>query len=198
VNRKNADDKVVIDPVLLEEAVAPRARAIATRAEEPRAFARGTRDRVHCPNSLPPVPRRSAGPPELERDPVAVLRAWPHSTVRNDPPVARAAPPSPPPSLSPSRAQRRVRDKITLAHFALDLFSELDELQAIVQRVDDASDDEADHAGCTDPRCTAKLNVMRGALLEACLLVQRVAMTPPNEPVDIEDRIHELLELLQQ
>lgn len=193
VTGNDADDKVVVDPALLEEAAASGARAAASQPEEPRAFARGTRDHVQCPHSPPPILARGPAPRPLERDPIAVLRTWPHSTVPHDAPIEGARP-----ALPSSRGQRRVRGKMALAHFALDLYSELDDLQAIVQRVDDASEGDADREPCTDPCCAAKLDVMRGALLEACLLVQRVAMTPPGEAVDIEDRIHELLELARR
>jgi hypothetical protein len=155
---------------------------------------------------LPPLPRLppSPGPPRgtapraYERDPVAVLRAWPHSTRSHDVSIenartapvenARTAPP-------PSRGQRRVQDKIVLAHFALDLFREIEDLQAIVERAHEVSEPGA--PACADPRCRARANVLRGALVEACLLVQRVAMMAPDEQLDIEDRIHELLELLR-
>jgi hypothetical protein len=129
----------------------------------------------------------------LERDPVAVLRAWPHSTTTT------AAPPPPPPRevvARPSPRGRRIQNKIVLAHLALDLFQEIDQLQAIVQRAHDGSACDPDSETCSDPRCAATVDVLRGALVEACLLVQRVAMMRPDEPLDIEDRIHELLELL--
>jgi hypothetical protein len=128
----------------------------------------------------------------LERDPIAVLRAWPHSTG------STAAPPPPPRALTApqSPSGRRIQDKIVLAHLALDLFQEIDQLQAIVQRAHDGSSCDSDSATCSDPKCAATVDVLRGALVEACLLVQRVAMMPQDERLDIEDRIHELLELL--
>jgi hypothetical protein len=136
--------------------------------------------------------RRARG--TLERDPIAVLRAYPHSTgstagsAATPPPREVAAPPSP--------RGRRIQDKIVLAHLELDLFQELDQLQAIVQRAHDGSSCDPDTETCSDPRCAATVDVLRGALVEACLLVQRVAMMRPDESLDIEDRIHELLELL--
>jgi hypothetical protein len=190
----DANDKVVVDPRLLEEVAASHARATMPRIEEVRGpLARGTRDRVAIPPAPAPSVARGGGPRDLERDPAAVLRAWPHSTSRHDVPIGK-----PQPAPAQSRGQRRVQDKMALAHFALDLYSEIDELQAIVQRADGANDSEPDCENCADPRCVAKLNVMRGALLEACLMVQRVALKPPDDPGDIEDRIHELLELLRQ
>jgi hypothetical protein len=202
---KDTNDKVVVDPALLEEAAASTTRGT-VRADEPRAFARGTRDRVTVPAAPSPGSPRGAGPRDLERDPVAVLRAWPHLTRSHDVPIenarpvpienartgpienARSAPPS-------SRGQRRIQDKIVLAHFALDLFREIEDLQVIVERAHAVTEPGA--AACADPRCSAQANVLRGALVEACLLVQRVAMMAPDEQLDIEDRIHELLELLR-
>ena len=128
----------------------------------------------------------------LGRDPVAVLRAWPHST-------GTAAEPAPlPAGTLPSARRRRVQDKIALAHLALDLYQELDQLQAIVQHADDVCPSDTEAASCSDPRCAATTDMLRGALVEACLLVQRVAMTPPADRQDIEDRIHELLAVLHQ
>jgi hypothetical protein len=132
--------------------------------------------------------RRERG--ALERDPVAVFRAWPHSTG------GTAAPPPRTLEARPSPRGRRIQDKIVLAHLALDLFQEIDQMQAIVQRAHDGSSCDPDSGTCADPRCAATIDVLRGALVEACLLVQRVAMMPPDERLDIEDRIHDLLELL--
>ncbi|MGH2901959.1 MAG: hypothetical protein ACRDMZ_25010 [Solirubrobacteraceae bacterium] len=207
---KDTNDKVVVDPALLEEAAASTPR-VTVRADEPRAFARGTRDRVTVPSAPPPGSARGAGPRDLERDPVAVLRAWPHSTRSHDVPIANARPieharpiansrtvpienarTAPPQSLG----QRRIQDKIVLAHFALDLFREIEDLQVIVERAHAVTEPGA--AACEDPRCSAQANVLRGALVEACLLVQRVAMMAPDEQLDIEDRIHALLELLRR
>jgi hypothetical protein len=128
----------------------------------------------------------------LGRDPIAVLRAWPHSTS------TVAEPPVRPAGVLPSPRRRRVQDKIMLAHLALDLYQELDQLQAIVQHADDVCPSDTEAAPCSDPRCAATTDMLRGALVEACLLVQRVAMTPPEERADIEDRIHELLAVLHQ
>jgi hypothetical protein len=192
VNGKDADDKVVVDPVELEPAGSPTARAPPGRTDETRsALARGTREHVPFPHSPVASASRSEGPCDLERDPIAVLRAWPHSMSGRDasPERTRAAP-------APSRAQRRIEDKIVLAHFALDLYREIDELEDIVQHTG-ATPCESGPAACSDPRCAARTDVVRGALVEACLLVQRVAMMP-TERVDIEDRIYELLQLLRR
>jgi len=85
-----------------------------------------------------------------------------------------------------------------LAHLALDLFREIEQLQTIVERAQGPAPCEPRGGACTDPQCAARTDILRGALVEACLLVQRVAMMPPTERVDIEDRIHELLEVLQR
>jgi hypothetical protein len=136
----------------------------------------------------PEVPRavRAKGTRELARDPVEVLRMWPHSKPAHDPP----APPRPERTL-PGR--RRVEDKIVLAHLALDLYRETEQLTAAPH---DASCATASPP-CTSPRCAHRVDVLRGALIEACLLVQRVAMSTPRAPEDIEDRIVELLQLLE-
>jgi hypothetical protein len=195
VNRKDEEDKVIVDLAQLEGADSPSARASTPRADETRpVFARGTRDRVQVPNSHTAAGVvRGHGPRELERDPVAVFRAWPHSKTGHAEPGER-----PRTALPPSRAQRRVEDKIVLAHLALDLFREIDQLETIVERAQGTAPCDAGRAVCTDPQCAAKVDVLRGALVEACLLVQRVAMMAPTERIDIEDRIHDLLQLLQR
>jgi hypothetical protein len=193
VSGNDPEDKVIVDMAALEATDAPGPRATTGRADEPRpALARGTRARVQVPRGAASA-ERNQGLRELERDPVAVLRAWPHSTAGCGEPGERnrAAPP-------PSRAQRRVEDKIVLAHLALDLFREIDQLQDILQHQHGADASEPEPAACTDPSCAARSDVLRAALVEACLLVQRVAMRAPAECVDIEDRIHELLQILQR
>lgn len=170
-------DKVIIDAAELEAPSPPTSRSISGELRIP--LARGTREQV------------VAHPAAAARDPVAVLRAWPHSTGRSAEPAPRTA--GAPPSTG-----RRVQNKIVLAHLALDLYQEIDQLQAIVQRADDVSPCDAEAAACSDPRCVAQIDVLRGALVEACLLVQRVAMMAPAERLDIEDRIHELLAVLHQ
>lgn len=194
---KDEEDKVIVDLAQLEGADSPGARAPTARADEPRpVFARGTRDRVQIPHNPAPGAVRSPGPRELERDPVAVFRAWPHSKDGKD---GHSEPGERPRTVLPqTRTQRRVEDKIVLAHLALDLFREIEQLQTIVERAQDAAPCEPRGTACTDPQCAARTDVLRGALVEACLLVQRVAMMPPTERVDIEDRIHELLQALQR
>jgi hypothetical protein len=193
VSGNDLEDKVIVDMAALEAADTPAPRATTGRADESRhALARGTRARVQVPRSATASAERNQGLRELERDPVAVLRAWPHSKTGCDElgERNRAAP-------APSRAQRRVEDKIVLAHLALDLFREIDQLQDIVQHQHGANPSEPEPAACTDPSCAARTDVLRAALVEACLLVQRVAMRAPTECVDVEDRIHELLQLLE-
>jgi hypothetical protein len=216
-------DTVVIDPAELEPTGPPSPRVVSGELMVP--LARGTREQVVARASAPEIVARAPAVeiterqlpriPELpsrgdenvrrerevlerqergalERDPVAVLRAWPHSTGT----AAAPPPPSRAVSAPPAPRGRRIQDKIVLAHLALDLFQEIDQLQAIVQRAHDGSPCDPDTDTCSDPRCAATVDVLRGALVEACLLVQRVAMMPPDERLDIEDRIHDLLELL--
>jgi hypothetical protein len=132
--------------------------------------------------SPPPDPscesiREPARPPVL--DPVAVLRSYPVSTLdRQD---ATAQPrqtlraPSPGPHLD---------DKIRLAHLALDLYRELEA----------PAGHGAAHV-CEDRRCHGRMHALRGALVEACLLVQRVAMMSPEltRHDEVVDRLRDLL-----
>jgi hypothetical protein len=194
VNRKHEEDKVIVDMAQLADADSPSARALTARVDETRpVFARGTRDRVPVPHNTAAGVARGPAPREMERDPVAVLRTWPHSKTSHGEPGER-----PRTAMAPLQAQRRVEDKIVLAHLALDLFREIEQLQTIVERAQGAAPCEPRHAACIDPQCAAKADVLRGALVEACLMVQRVAMMAPTECVDIEDRIHDLLEILQR
>lgn len=184
------DDKVIVDPAGLE----PGGHGCsAGRPDEPRAgLARGTRDHLPCPQPAAEGHSSRSGPHAPERDPVAVLRAWPHSTGPHGdvPPRARTATPPPP-------TQRRIDDKIVLAHLALDLYREIDQIQGAVHRAPSTASSAPAPEPCSDPRCTMQAHVLRGALVEACLLVQRVAMSTPDDRLDIEDRIYELLELLR-
>jgi hypothetical protein len=113
-----------------------------------------------------------------ERDPVAVLRMWP----------ASAGPGSAAPAV-----RRKVDDKVVLAHLALDLYRELGQV-------------EAGHGGhaasaaaavCADPACDARISALRGGLVEACLLIQRLVMTSPvTGPV--ADQVRGLLALIDR
>jgi hypothetical protein len=93
-------------------------------------------------------------------------------------------------------ANHRFEDKIALAHLALDLYRELEEPQAMA--LGTARVPRAAPEGCDNQRCAARTNALRGALVEACLLVQRVALATP-EPIaadEVEDRLRDLLALL--
>jgi hypothetical protein len=203
----NSEDKVVVDPAGPEATGPSRALAPALRDDDRKGVrARGTREQpVSCPPEAPVARRRdlrelgraaaapvagSRGIRELDRDPVEVLRMWPHSTgLEGHVAATRARLPGP-------SAQRRFEDKIGLAHLALDLYRELDDIQATGR--DAGSVQRAVPATCDDRRCDARTHALRGALVEACLLVQRaVMMTPsPMAVVEIEDRLRELLELI--
>ncbi len=187
----DSGDKVVVDPADLE-IPAPRSFQPAIgRAEQPRGIAKGTREQVAVGYPIPAITTPIRGPRDLGRDPVQVLRTWPHSKL---------GPEAPPPPDGARRATmgapaaRRVDDKIALAHLALDLYREIGQLEAVAPRSHPA------HAGdtaCATLGCVARTNALRGALLEACLLVQRVALTPAASP-DLEDRIRELLDVLER
>src|SRR6185503_4227736 len=96
------------------------------------------RELERSPVAHPPVTTAPAASP---RDPIAVLRAYPHTSGSN-------AEPPPLPRNVPPVSRRRVQDKIVLAHLALDLYQEIDQLQAIVQRAHDASP-SADAGTCS-------------------------------------------------
>jgi len=182
----DSEDKVVVDAVDAHHAAAPRPCDLELRVDLPRpAIARGTRDHVRLGRGSEGAPRERVP----DRDPVAVLRAWPCSlSPRPGPPPERAATPPPP--------RRVADDKIALAHLALELYREVEDVEAAAARVPAA---RAIAAPCTDQRCAARIDAIRGALVEACLLVQRAAMTSPasEEAGDIEDRIRELLDYIE-
>jgi len=211
---EGSDDKIVVDTVELEAAGPVRThRTAELRDEPPFSLGRGTRDQPPFPRESPRA--RLYGARGL--DPVEVLRMWPHSIrAREDlsmpspsgpptpsgppaPPVALVAPvratvPLPVPISGPSgpSGRRPIADKIVLAHLALDLFHELEE---------DGHDADAAHgeaAACTNEACEARINALRGGLVEACLLVQRVVMMAPVANSKLEDHVRELLALLDR
>jgi hypothetical protein len=180
--REDLDDTVVIEPAELRPVTAFGARrdplaalppipAIPARVEDRRtpraALARGTRE-----TTVPTF--------ELERDPVAVLKMWP----------ATARPPEPAPPPVPL-VRRRVDDKVALAHLALDLYRELGQLDAAHGHGNGAA------AGCGNQACEARISALRGGLVEACLLVQRVVMMP-GAIAGVEDDVRELLALVDR
>ena len=180
------DDKVVIDPAELRYAAPESSRTGSERSNESSGVrARGTREQLPLAAESTPTASRSRGR-EIARDPADVLRAWPHSMG----PAARK--PTQRAPVTPASAKPRVEDKITLAHLALDLFREVEQLEVPARR----PDSESEPAPCTNPACEARVKALRGAVIEACLLVQRVAMTPAPDRADMEDRIRELLALL--
>lgn len=179
------DDKVVVDTAELE--VASRSSSHHARGEDGGGIvrAKGTREQVTMgPAATGTVRTRRIG--ELARDPAEVLRAWPHSMAARE---ARAAARV---AGGTSPAKQRVEDKVTLAHLALDLYREVEQIQAGSRHAHGAHP-----AACTNHGCEVRIDALRGALVEAVLLVQRVAMSPTDR-TDIEDRIQELLELLER
>jgi len=150
----------------------------------------------------PPVRARTAREFETSRDPVEVLRMWPHTLragedVAPPPPLAAPEPAPPAPVPGPgappvSTAPRRIEDKVLLAHLALDLYRELET---------DVQGAHVVHTGpdaCNNQACEARVNALRGGLVEACLLVQRVALLTPVAKGALEDHVRELLQLLQR
>lgn len=158
------DDKIVV------EALEPPVRD---------QLAKGTRRQVALVR--PPEPAAAPEPPPL-RDPIDVLKMWPVSSEAGETAQHRATlrAPSPGPHLD---------DKIRLAHLALDLYRELE--------AGPTGPGAALHRGptgdCDDPRCQARTNALRGALVEACLLVQRIALMTADERSAVDDRLRELL-----
>jgi hypothetical protein len=198
------DDKVVLEPVELEP-TQPRARpAVAPCDESGLALGKGTREQLPLPRAPvvrvdPTAPRdppgspggpraRAAGTRELdrERDPVAVLRMWPHSSAEREIPPGAPAP-------MPARP-RRVDDKVLLAHLALDLFHELGQIEA----VDPGRGAPPTAPVCSNHACQTRINALRGGLVEACLLVQRAVMMNPAASEQFADRVRELLDLLER
>jgi hypothetical protein len=182
---EDSDDKFVID--VMDLGAAEQGRA--TRPTLPRrddrcadvttGLGRGTRDHPAQAGAAndPPSPRpHSAG--GGSRDPVAVLRMWPAS-VGSGPPV--------------TAVRRKVDDKVVLAHLALDLYRELGQ----------AEDGHAGHvtppaaAACTDPACEARISALRGGLVEACLLIQRVVMMSVKTEL-VAGQLRELLALIDR
>jgi hypothetical protein len=182
------DDKLVIDPAQLQLPGAGSSRPATDHDDETTVVrARGTREQLPvAPGGAPAVTRTRSR--ELARDPAEVLRAWPVSMGQEGRKPPQRAPTTPPPGTP------RVEDKITLAHLALDLFREVEQIQVASRR----AGPETEPAACTSPACDARVKALRGALIEACLLVQRVAMSPAPDRADLEDRIRELLALLDE
>ena len=82
-----------------------------------------------------------------------------------------------------------------LAHLALDLYREIDDLQEDACGAPPAQSAAA--IACSNQGCEARLNVLRGALVEACLLIQRGVMLTPGAKDEVEQRVRELLKLIE-
>jgi hypothetical protein len=209
----DSDDEAMADPVELEIAGEPRAyRTSRARVDEAQGVrARGTRERpLTAPEpddpdeldelveeedlvedlveqdlveesveQLPQARPRRTREIECARDPAEVLRMWPHSSSVDDdcPAPAHTAPAAP-------AGKHRAEDKIALAHLALDLYREIEGLSPAPTT-------------CHDQRCQARIHTLRGALIEACLLVQRAAMMTPLGKAELEGRVRELLALVE-
>lgn len=207
----DSDDKIVVETLELET---PRrradepVRAKGTRQQEPLVrpadnediadngpalVPRGTRDMDERARARERALSHTREPTRIPtvRDPIEVLKLWPVSSEpRADTSTARQRATLPAPSPGP-----HLDDKIKLAHLALDLFREL-EAGTHAERGEPAL--QLRLAGdCEDPRCRARANALRGALVEACLLVQRIAlMASPRERDEMDDRLRDLLALI--
>ncbi|MEO7735281.1 MAG: hypothetical protein ABIY55_30290 [Kofleriaceae bacterium] len=155
--------------------------------------AKGTREQVRISRDPDPLIVRAHGTRDLERDPIEVLRMWPHSADAVEDPrtVSRATLPAP-------SVRHRLDDKIVLAHLALDLYRELAEVQADTRGTLPASRVPA--VACQDARCQARTNALSGALIEACLLVQRVALMAPTASgkADVAECLRGLVALIDR
>ncbi|MEO8704741.1 MAG: hypothetical protein ABI867_32090 [Kofleriaceae bacterium] len=116
------------------------------------------------------------GTRDLDRDPVEILRRWPHSLAAESPPAASGT--------------HLADDKIVLAQLALDLYRELDGISVPTAQTGCSTT-------CSDPACQLKMSALRGAVLEACLLVQRVVLMTPSNPEEIGDRVRAMLKLVE-
>jgi hypothetical protein len=182
--RNDSADKLVIDTVDLESASTPDAYRSIIRSEQALFMAgRGTREQRPLARALEPVAAR--GTRDLARDPVEVLRRWPHSPGIVEDSVAPAPPEAP-------CGKHLSNDKIVLARLALDLYREIEELPTA------NSSSQLVLGACSDPTCETRINALRGAVIEACLLVQRVVMMTPATNVEIDERVRELLALIER
>lgn len=193
----DSDDKAMADPVELEIAGEPRShRPTLARFDEAQGVvARGTRERPLTPDPgvaevVAEVRLRRTREFDCERDPAEVLRMWPHSSSALDEQAAPTAAESPVPA-----SKDRVENKIVLAHLALDLYREIEDLQLEASGTQPTQARAA--ATCHDQGCQARIDTLRGALIEACLLVQRIAMMTPAVKDEVEGRVRELLQLIE-
>jgi hypothetical protein len=191
------------DKIVVEVVVEPTSGRI-LRADDPGFIrARGTRQQfpvlrplgivatgtgtIAAQSAPPPVPPA----PAPVRDPIAVLRTYPVSTLDREDPTA-----TPRQALRAPSPGAHLDDKIRLAHLALELYSELESTGHACGAPLTASEPTR---ACGDRRCQARTNALRGALVEACLLVQRVALLSPelDRQGDVVARLRELLSVIE-
>jgi hypothetical protein len=193
----DSDDPAMTDPVALEIASRSRVWSMVPGDQARGVLPNGPYEHTRFPDEPEVTVVRSRGTREYacERDPADVLRMWPHSIGV---PEACAAPctPAPAPAPSPSPSGKLCpNDKIVLAHLALDLYREIDDVQGDTCGTHPAQSDAA--IACNNQGCEARINVLRGALVEACLLVQRVVMMTPGTKGEVDQRVRELLKLIE-
>lgn len=208
--RCDPDETIVVDPAESIDVVGhlrPHSRGDHRDDAAGLLIGKGTRDQAAVVASgptgrNPPASRSLAAgsqPIERPRDPAEVLRMWPASVS--------PAPPRPPRNRridersesggrdpaglaggTRATGRRGIDDKVELAHLALELYRELGQI---------ATEECASHelSACTNQACEARVNALRGGLVEACLLVQRVVMMSPTTS-GVEADVRELLALL--
>jgi hypothetical protein len=209
----DSDDTVVVDTVNPGSAIsvggaAPAVTARGTREQSPLArapavTARGTREQLpltrepavtargtgeQLPLARDPGPARGTRDLVRERDSVRVLRMWPHSMAMLDERDARA-------KLVREHGEQRTDERIALARLALEMYREIDDVQADAH---DAHRDQPTSAKCGDPACEARTAALRGALIEACLMVQRVSTLASSVDSETLARVRELLRLIER
>ena len=194
----DSDDQAMADPVALEIASRSRAWTMVRGDQAPGVLPNEAREHPQLPDEPDATVVRSRGTREYacERDPAEVLRMWPHSTGVPEYCAASGTPPPSPAPCTPAPAPKLCpNDKIVLAHLALDLYREIDDLQGDACGAHPAQ--SAPAIACSNQGCEARINVLRGALVEACLLVQRVVMLTPEAKGEVEQRVRALLKLIE-
>lgn len=193
----DSDDQAMTDPTALEIASRSHAWAMARSDEARSTLPNRTAQHPPFPDEpgAPVVRARGTREFACERDPAEVLRMWPHSTGVPEPRAAAGTPPASPAPCTPMPAPAPKlcsNDKIVLAHLALDLYREIADLQGdTVGAPPDAA------SACNDQGCKARINALRGGLVEACLLIQRAVMTTSAAKSEAEAHVRELLKLIE-
>jgi hypothetical protein len=182
------DETVVVD-LDLSDIGLPPPRTVSRTGLGRFVRARGTAERIAPGAPAPPAPPAPTAPVDdapdtglgLERDPIEVLRMWPHSGSFEDPASAGAG--NEPADGETDDAdlsipQERTRDWVPARRTA-----------GTPPHVP---------AACDGKSCEATIDALRTALNEACLLVQRVVLMPSMSTSEIDERLRELLRTIER